>query len=125
MNPMMINLSVSAWKVDVGLKIHGVGLNVGGVGLNFSGFGLKSCTIGLRSRGSAWINSLGFNIMELGLTTPPHSTTRLTGVCLHQARRTIISVTFRGMCHSETERFGCRADKKIIDGLKGVHTVPL
>jgi hypothetical protein len=63
-------------EVDVGLGIHGVGLDVGGVGLNFSGFGLKN-------RGSAWINSLGFNIMELGLTTPPHSSVRLTGVCLN------------------------------------------
>lgn len=69
-------------EVDVGLKIHGVGLNIGGVGLNFSGFGLRLCTIGLKSRDSAWINSLGFTIMELGLKTPPHSSARLTGVCL-------------------------------------------
>ena len=70
-------------EVDVGSKIHGVGLNFGGVGLDSSGFGLKLCTIGLKNRDSAWINSLGFTIMELGLTTPPHSSARLTGVCLN------------------------------------------
>lgn len=70
-------------EVDVGSKIHGVGLNFGGVGLDSSGFGLKLCTIGLKNRDSAWTNSLGFTIMELGLTTPPHSSARLTRVCLN------------------------------------------